>query len=921
MDEYQYKRLDHDRPTFRLLRLHQGIQDELTCNLFEALFHHDDLIQYEALSYTWGASATPKSVTVDEQKLAITENLHQALISLRRPYADRILWIDAICIDQGHTKERSHQVAQMSDIYKQADRVIFFLGRATSSTDAFMDCMNQVQQKRERYAYRSWARDDKFWRVIQETIQGNMNKHDIEMLPLGLIDLLNRPWFRRVWILQEVANAKDAIVCCGRKEIAASVFSIAPVIFDVNPSVHCQSVIDIMPGPWRKTSWWSKDPCLYTLLSKFGGAQATESQDLVYALRGIATDKESPILTPDYDKSDECLVRDIVRFLFDFEYDAKMAWSMLGTVRDAIRGLEQMKDCIFLERIKAGEASRLNSLLQAPGFTFSPAHVVPAAIQYDMTGQMTKMLMKHAKGYEVDMSTLRSAVEQGSVPMVQVLEHHLGNGAAVATMGMLLAAAANHRHGGDMVAYILGRNPDLGDCGVPTKVAEVAASNSTQAARIIQQLLGRGNRITMTHLLHKNAFENECYEEVFLLFLHYPLVGLQIRDEAADVDTNKSADAAAENARTVFKSIFRFLLDYENYDDTIFDIFRRSYRQIKGRGFLEELALCVAEVSKERDCSLPPYMLICIVKESRLDLWMTIGVVKASIKGRFTSGISLILARNGDSVDIDPDAAAEIICAYDLGEEDNSFMMNFILQYRHGQYRYTKAISEALEKRYCDPESRPHGGFLHTTSKHNCYETLRWLLSCGADPNKKDVDGNTLLTSTGDCRTVALLLSYSADPNMRRERKKWRSNLCLAVGEKNLDLLELLLVCGAHPNILDGPFGNTPLTRAAHVDDIRLVKLLLQYGADTAVRNDKGEGAEDLAKSDAIISLLRKHSSRSPVRMLRISPNVDRIMKDHGLVPKPHEGLLGTRLLRHNQEIGYKVHGLCENRKFKDISE
>lgn len=105
MDQYRYKRLDHDRPTFRLLRLHQGNLGELTCNLFEALLHHDTLIQYEALSYTWGASATPRSVTVDEQKLAITENLYQALISLCRPYTDRILWIDAICIDQGNKKE------------------------------------------------------------------------------------------------------------------------------------------------------------------------------------------------------------------------------------------------------------------------------------------------------------------------------------------------------------------------------------------------------------------------------------------------------------------------------------------------------------------------------------------------------------------------------------------------------------------------------------------------------------------------------------------------------------------------------------------------------------------------------------------------------------------------------------------------
>ncbi|EHK48138.1 hypothetical protein TRIATDRAFT_24482, partial [Trichoderma atroviride IMI 206040] len=377
MDEYRYKPLDHDRPTIRLLRIHQGSGDELTCNLFEALLHHD-LIQYEALSYTWGASATPKNVTVDEQKLAITANLHLVLISLRRPDTDRILWIDAICIDQSNKRERSHQVAQMSDIYKQADCVLFFLGHTTYSTDVFMDYMSLFQQERSNYAYQSWARDDERWKIIQEAVQGETDKPDIKILSLGLKCLLNSPWFLRVWILQEVANAKKAIVCSGTKEIAASVFSIAPIIFNISPSVHCQSVIDIMPGPWRKTSWWSKGPCLYTLLSKFGGAQATESQDLIYALRGIATDKESLILTPDYNKSEECLVRDIVRFLFDFEYDAKMAWSMLGTVRDVIRNLERIKDRIFIERIKADEASRLGGLLQAPGFTFSPTAVEAA---------------------------------------------------------------------------------------------------------------------------------------------------------------------------------------------------------------------------------------------------------------------------------------------------------------------------------------------------------------------------------------------------------------------------------------------------------------------------------------------------------------------------------------------------------------
>ncbi|KAH0490081.1 hypothetical protein TgHK011_001565 [Trichoderma gracile] len=258
---------------------------------------------------------------------------------------------NAICIDQANKKERSHQVAHMSEIYRQADSVIFFLGRATYQTDAFMEYMSYVQEERNKHAYRSWNRDDKRW------------------------SLLNRSWFLRVWILQEVANAKSAVVYCGKKNIPANVFSIAPIIFDVKPSKHCQSVIDIMPGPWRKTSWWSKSPCLYTLLLNFGGSQATESRDLIYALKGIATDKESSILTPDYDKSEECLVRDVVRFLFNFDYDTKMDWNMLATIRDAINNLGTIKDRIFKERVMAGEANLLE--------------------KNDKIGQMMKLLMRH----------------------------------------------------------------------------------------------------------------------------------------------------------------------------------------------------------------------------------------------------------------------------------------------------------------------------------------------------------------------------------------------------------------------------------------------------------------------------------------------------------------------------------------------
>lgn len=47
---------------------------------------------------------------------------------LRKPGQKRILWIDALYIDQNNNKERRHQMAQMSKIYAQAQSVRVWLG-------------------------------------------------------------------------------------------------------------------------------------------------------------------------------------------------------------------------------------------------------------------------------------------------------------------------------------------------------------------------------------------------------------------------------------------------------------------------------------------------------------------------------------------------------------------------------------------------------------------------------------------------------------------------------------------------------------------------------------------------------------------------------------------------------------------------
>lgn len=131
MTSFTYSPLSLDHPIFRLLRLHRDRGSDLECDLFQASFENDDIIPYEVLSYTWGGAELSATVQLNGCDLGVTENLYLALRCLRSSQLDRILWVDAVYIDQGNDKERGHQVKQMGSIYSRADRVIFWLGPST----------------------------------------------------------------------------------------------------------------------------------------------------------------------------------------------------------------------------------------------------------------------------------------------------------------------------------------------------------------------------------------------------------------------------------------------------------------------------------------------------------------------------------------------------------------------------------------------------------------------------------------------------------------------------------------------------------------------------------------------------------------------------------------------------------------------
>lgn len=111
---------------------------------------------YECLSYAWGSASGPiQGITVDGKHFSIADVLDSALRHLRRPDEMRILWIDAVCINQADVAERNAQVAMMQDIYRGAKMVVAWLGPASATSDrafSFLKEMARLGRRADRRA-------------------------------------------------------------------------------------------------------------------------------------------------------------------------------------------------------------------------------------------------------------------------------------------------------------------------------------------------------------------------------------------------------------------------------------------------------------------------------------------------------------------------------------------------------------------------------------------------------------------------------------------------------------------------------------------------------------------------------------------------------------------------------------------------
>ncbi|KAH7384351.1 heterokaryon incompatibility protein-domain-containing protein, partial [Phaeosphaeria sp. MPI-PUGE-AT-0046c] len=308
MSPYQYIPLSDAHSNIRLLRLLPAVHDEadICIELLEYSLQKPRH-SYEALSYVWGPMKPARSVSIGDEHLSITPNLSAALLQLRDHTFPRIVWVDAICINQTDRSEKEVQIQSMARIYACAKRVVVYLGEAADNSNEALEAIRAAGM-----------------RPSSENSENNARSVDL---------LLQREWFQRIWVLQEVAAARHIVVICGNTEIDGHALCLGLENLksaDSHLTLYSQvrSVLSLIRGAIFRPMFvldssgnTFQNMCsIGELVIMYSTHKASLRHDKIFALLGMALhnepgDFEEHGLLPNYKVPWEELLRRLVRFI------------------------------------------------------------------------------------------------------------------------------------------------------------------------------------------------------------------------------------------------------------------------------------------------------------------------------------------------------------------------------------------------------------------------------------------------------------------------------------------------------------------------------------------------------------------------------------------------------------------------------
>jgi hypothetical protein len=299
---------------------------------------------YAALSYCWGDITSTATILVNNVETQVTRSLMEALQNLQEAVGftgDFRLWVDALCINQNDTDERSHQVASMARFYSCAWSVLAFTGMEENASGDALDLARTLAGHCDLHTQCEELRDN----MMQHKFQHKSGAW------LALHQVFQRPYWGRLWVTQElVLGGLRATIFCGTSDISWAEFcsgigvihrylwtarhealrrdfSTLALDYDMNSNDFAIAVAQshrIWKDLWHMTQALesrSRLPGFGRLLEVANACSCRETRDKVYGLLGIMDVKLSRAISPDYD-ADAAFVFQTVAKSYISTYDS-----------------------------------------------------------------------------------------------------------------------------------------------------------------------------------------------------------------------------------------------------------------------------------------------------------------------------------------------------------------------------------------------------------------------------------------------------------------------------------------------------------------------------------------------------------------------------------------------------------------------
>ena len=352
-----YRPLDFDSFEIRLLEFRRlqpgppGVDRQLTCSLeYESLINPPD---YIALSYCWGDATETKRISIKSYKLGrsahvwhtqATRNLYEALQNVllmnqnqrtgTHEYEDRsvLVWVDALCINQEDPVERSQQVRQMRQIYSRASEVISWIPCGSEQAVDYL-----VRNRFHGEGIEAEVQPPSRERTNGVPVNGSNTENDDMLLKEDetrkewvnqgwdiMEDFFTQNYWRRVWVIQEVAVATKVNVLCGSYKISWDDVAAVLAMWKKNPDivpVDKRAYLKAMHlAEFRDRFQVKREPIsLLDAMRWSYQTEATDPRDKIFALLGLCHDGATYVPVPNYKQPLEEIIADMSKTMMSFD--------------------------------------------------------------------------------------------------------------------------------------------------------------------------------------------------------------------------------------------------------------------------------------------------------------------------------------------------------------------------------------------------------------------------------------------------------------------------------------------------------------------------------------------------------------------------------------------------------------------------